>query len=153
MTYNYKPKHTLPKLGEYVLNQDYAITLNPSRQYKLNRLSNQEKLLKKILGNKESQKSFIMKLFPELSPISRFHWHGIINLKNIFIFVRDVIPGLISDYTIVIKEITSRDDWDKYIRKQQSFFKNNYINNFPIILKPNTKPETKSGQGFFPTPS
>ncbi len=147
MTYTkFKPKHVLPQLEEYVLNKKYALSLNPCRQYKLNRLAKQISFLLKVFQNEKYRDYFKIELYPELSSTSRFHWHGYLIISNIFLFVRDVVPCIVDEYTVNIKDITDKDVWFKYCTKQLKYWTENYIDKFPIKFK---QPYIEIKKGFF----
>ncbi len=135
MTYpkSYKPLHSLPQLETVSSEIEYTFNLNPSMQYKVNRFTMQKKKLFKILD--ESSDIIYFELYPELSSVGRFHWHGTILIKNPFLFYRDYVMKLADHYSIKIDTIEDRKVWDKYSMKQLKMWKSNYMEKFPVTNK------------------
>lgn len=127
-----KPKNQIPDME--VINKDewYAITLNPSQQYECRRLNQQHRRLNKHYKN--HAKIYSLRLYPELSSTGRLHFHGYIRISKVFLFYYKVVPTLISNYTIVIKEVTS-EDWDTYCKKQNKLWTTElgYEYTFPLV--------------------
>ncbi len=116
-----KPKHSLPKLELVLSDATYAFNFNPKNQFIKTRLKKQYDLLRKILPDDDAC-YYSLKLFPELSPTGRLHFHGLIKFKNPFYFYYRVLPKLISHGTVVIKEIEDFECWTTYIQKQSKIF-------------------------------
>ncbi len=124
----YKPQNDLPKMEDYQANTLYAITINPRLQH-----PDSSKRLKDVVH--EASFSYLhkimlisdVKLYPEMSPTGRVHFHGTIKIlkKNIFNFyslIHKYIGVKDPTFTLVIKQITD-DEWKTYITKQKDLIK------------------------------
>ncbi len=100
------------KMEDMVKNEPYALTLNPEKGY-TSIPKNIETLLRCI-----DLDACSMELYPEISPIGRYHWHGRLWVHNILSFYLYVIPKLKDKFTFEIDTISEDDVWKIYCTKQ-----------------------------------
>lgn len=129
---NYKAQYTAPKAEDIVLNKNYAFTINPEHQcdtlsisvteinlYIQNRISAHYRYVKKQLFN---LKGSAYKLYLEISPLGRIHWHGYIQIGSIKTWLERDILILKQIGSFCIKEITDEKVWLEYCTKQQKLW-------------------------------
>lgn len=136
----YKKKNVLLKLEEIDSDVYYAITYNPCDKYQ--HFKDGVRLTKCIKDIHEclfySCSVYELKLYPELSPMGRFHVHGTIKIKDPVQFCLIHVPHLTNRGTLVLKPLTNEDEWEKYCNKQalfHAYVRDQTFNSIPIKIK------------------
>lgn len=118
---------TFEKKVELKENVDFALTISPSdrMQYFDNSNRLQVSYITMLKTYKDLLKMYTnnYKLFLEVSPKGRIHYHGTINIKDLIGFLLYVIPQLEKTCNICIKNIDNDDEWKNYCLKQQELVK------------------------------
>lgn len=102
----------------------YGLTINPSNQHDVKDASgyivkDRPKAASKIMKIRlQGLKGSKYKLFFEVSPLGRLHWHGYIQIYDIKEWALNDIALLISLGAICIKPMTLDNRWPVYCKKQ-----------------------------------
>lgn len=115
---------TLPSgmLDEHVR---YALTLSPSMQY-------DDPQYSKVRAHKETYYAIThfvhllrdtcsILLVPEISKAGRWHYHGLLNIKNTYSFHAEVLPRLRGICKYEIDVINDPDIWKEYMYKDRKY--------------------------------
>lgn len=99
---------------------DYAITINPCDKHQFfkdnHRIGTFMEDIHRILYN--SSKVYKYRLYLEVSPKGRLHWHGYIKIKDPIQFYLYSVPHMLALSTVVIKPIDDSEVWYNYCNKQ-----------------------------------
>lgn len=111
-----KARNIIPKIEDTKHCSTWAFTINPCEQY----FDDAERILKIDRGTKRLLNSHRIsyRLYREVSPNGRWHYHGYITIKDPMLFYVHDIPHIISCATIAIEPITDEEGWNDYITKQ-----------------------------------
>lgn len=120
MIYKNEPKNLVPKLETILPGTVYAFTLSPEVQY----FEDVERVYKmnNLMKNRLRSPNISYKLYLEISPLGRIHYHGWLWIENPYEFMRDDINKLISSATVCIKPIDDPMKWEDYCTKQSHIF-------------------------------
>lgn len=120
-----KPLNVFLKPEEVYIGKLYAISVNPVAQPQIGRClsfkewyDSMEHLFRDVCIASE------FRLYVEISPMGRFHFHGWMCVKNIMNFYIYDVKTLTREQTCVIKEIEDPEVWEEYILKQQGLIQN-----------------------------
>lgn len=115
-----KPKNEFLKPEVVSMGKLYAISINPVAQPQIGKClsfkewyDSHEHLFRDVCVASE------FRLYIEISPMGRFHFHGWMCIKNIMNFYLYDVKTLTMERTCVIKEIEDPDVWEEYTLKQQ----------------------------------
>lgn len=115
-----KPANVFLKLEDIEIGKAYAFSYNPSAQpipSKVNSIKEwfdiEYNVFQSVLQYCE------VNLYVEISPTGRFHFHGIIIIRNAVQFIIRDVQHLTGLGTSVIKEVDKPEVWAEYITKQQ----------------------------------
>lgn len=117
-----KPANIMLKPEEVVLGTEYAFTLNPVAQPQIGKLNSFKEwydLFEHVFRDCCIASEY--RLYIEISPMGRFHFHGKIKIINIMNFYIYDVKTLTNDSTCVIKVMEDPDEWETYYLKQQQF--------------------------------
>lgn len=154
MATQWKAKHSVPKMEDIVLKKEYAITYNPQCQH-----DDRKKILPDRLNRciqelnsllRECDSWVILRLYPELSPLGRVHFHGTLIFKDIVNSYMYVIRKLTQNGTLCIKPIqealpeSKYKNWHDYCTKQKSLFED-YMYKVEMPFKFPKSPQNQKG--------
>lgn len=132
-----KQKNVLIDLEDIDPTMIYAITYNPCDKYQ--HFKDGQRLTKCINDLKQhllySLSVYEYDVYPELSKNGRFHVHGYIIIKDPIQWCLHHVHHLTNRGTLVIKPVSDKVDWDKYILKQAAFHRhveNQTFNKLPL---------------------
>lgn len=113
-------KYKNPSPEEFKVDTEYTFTYNPQKQpltpnYKLNLITWHNGMDNIFRSCKNCQ----IELRPELSQGSRWHYHGLITIKDIMKFFIYDLPVLRENGSYEIDEIKDKNVWLTYITKQK----------------------------------
>lgn len=124
----------------------YAFTVNPAMQYDLfkDRASRPELEVahfKNCIG-RHIKHACTYKLVPEISNYGRWHWHGVIKIKDAFEFYSSCLPLLRNKSSFTICPIQDKDGWTSYMYKNQEIMEAGCLyNDVPYEITSETKVE------------
>lgn len=138
----FRKKHDAMKIEDIETGQLYAFTLNPNDSIGKNELltaycTKHQKALRDILDEVR------LSIYPEISPTGRVHFHGTIQINNLYSWARSV-GGLLHLYTFCMKPISDDESvkekgayksWFEYCIKQQSFIKKHAGQYYPMVVE------------------
>lgn len=138
-------RNQIPKFEELKQHTTYAFTYAPSDKQQFWGETERLQMFKSKISYwfMSTLKQSHIKVRIELSPHGRLHLHGYITIENKMDFYLYTIPKLQDYGNIVIKPITSPDEWEKYCCKQD-------IDDWlylPIVHKPIKKPKRSQKSG------
>lgn len=115
-----KPKDVFLKVEEISEKEIYAFSYNPVAQPQIGRIESLKVWLD-VMDNmfRSVCKNSNYLLYIELSPTGRWHFHGYINIMDIYEFFCSDIHTLMSNGTSYMKCIDDNEEWYKYCTKQQ----------------------------------
>lgn len=144
--------HSAPPM-EKMSNEDlYTITLSPPDERHNQMLKNEVQtevhyrhvIDKHMLALQKGLRNVkLLKLYPELSPTGRLHYHGYIMLKDVFMFYYADQYALqqIGSYEIdtIGDTVEDMEKYDKYCKKQEAimrpYIENNSNWEYPIMVR------------------
>lgn len=116
-------KNRFLKLEEVEINRSYAFTFNPSDQPKVNTCSGVTDWWKDQHGFLKNLKGSTYRLYMEISPSGRFHFHGEMKLTNIIKFYTNDVHSLqlfsSCEMDTLSNNPTGHLTWRIYCMKQQ----------------------------------
>lgn len=150
--------HQLLKAEQIVLDTDYAFSYNPKEQHDLVSLSGGEYEL--II--KDRKKAFLRKtklmlhnlkgssyrLWFEVSPKGRMHWHGYIRIHDLNEWFMHDTMMLMHYGAVCIKEITDRPYWQDYVTKQYKIWSITIQSLLYIDVPPSEASEAQAPKGI-----
>lgn len=125
MNIKHKPQNSSVKFEDICEGQEFAITLNPLHNIGVNEkysayLIKQHKLLLDCVTNN------VLRLYPEISPIGRIHFHGYVYINDIVEWGKDILKLMAYGTVCIKKQFETEEDtgnkWHIYCLKQQSFW-------------------------------
>lgn len=130
MTNKFTPKHESMPIENIVPGYWYSFSINPIDEYQYWRslaVDRREEMFRNYWKNffLHQNNSYHTRLFPELSPLGRLHFHGLISFEtkeHIKRFYMNDIYTLKLKCTFEIDEIEDLEIWMQYITKQQDHF-------------------------------
>lgn len=114
---------------DVIIDHDYAFSINFEHQTNVyNQKSDSFQYTRPLAQFKDYCKKVLMrmkgcsyKIYFEMSPLGRMHWHGYLRIHDIHAFYTFDIQILKSYSTFVIKPITD-EKWNAYVLKQQKIW-------------------------------
>lgn len=136
-----KARNLIPEYEVFECDTSYAITYNPCDKIQHFRAHDRltlctAEVLEKVFF---SMHTFEIVLYPEISKKGRIHYHGYITVFDKDAFYCHNIHHLMTHGTCVIKAISDKAVWFKYIMKQATFHK--YFSQMTLYKIPLTKGE------------
>lgn len=136
-----KPANIMLKPEEVVIGSEYAFTLNPVAQPgigKVNSFMDWYQMFEHVFRDCCVASEY--RIYIEISPMGRFHFHGKIKITNIMNFYIYDVKTLTNASTCVIKVMENPDEWEDYYLKQQQFMQDYLIKE---LCTPFTRPKAE----------
>lgn len=115
---SFKAPHSGPKAETIILNNRYAISINPNEEW--TPTSHPMTWVKKTVAKlQDALSGCTLELYPEFSPTGRMHYHGVIDIKDHVEYFRFLnLLKLNSTYNIKELFISNSETTDKETRKE-----------------------------------
>lgn len=132
----FKRLHSCIPPEKIELRKRYAISLNPSFDIKC--FDNAIKQLNVVLNKTNAIDEIV--LYPELSPIGKLHYHGVIVINDVFLFYFEDLKLLKDFGSFEIDTIADPKYWiDEYCRKGESYMKPKVLSiknaTYPLVFR------------------
>lgn len=121
--------HTAIKIEDIVLDKEYALSINPEKQPNKNTIVDISIWYREIYDILLTFKDGLnITLYLEASPIGRYHFHGIIIIKDILTYL-SFLNTTKKLWTYEIDTINDPIIFKTYMTKQKKIFENLLLNN------------------------